>query len=103
MSEIDDILGLGDSQEAFEDEGDAFDVFTNGPRLGAKTFGDALMFWSGQSVNSVHNGLRRMALDVLSCPGMYHSVPACLPMMLIGSSTQEHRLRLNGRLVGLVW
>jgi hypothetical protein len=30
MSEIDDILGLGDSQEAFEDEGDAFDVFING-------------------------------------------------------------------------
>jgi hypothetical protein len=102
MSEIDDILGHGDSQEAFEDEGDAFDVFINGPRLGLKTFVNALTFWSGQLVNSVHNGLRRMALDVLSCPGMYHSVSACLPMILIGSLTQEHRSRLNGRLVGRV-
>jgi hypothetical protein len=103
MSKIDDILGLGDSQEAFKDEGDAFDMFINGPQLNTKTFGDALTFWSGQSVNSVHNGLRRMALDVLSCPGMYHSVPACLPVMLIGWLTQEHRSRLNRRLDGRVW
>jgi hypothetical protein len=33
MTEYDDILGLGESQEAFNDQGDAFDVFVNGSQL----------------------------------------------------------------------
>jgi hypothetical protein len=79
MSEIDDILGLGDSQETFKDQGDAFDVFINGPRLGAKTFVDV-------------TGRTKSTTFVITCLERRHHLLPCTAHHVTMHNENLHRL-----------